>query len=843
MKVRSLRGGALAGCLLGLAVAPAAAQANTFPVTTDAASGPNSLAAAINSANVSPDTDTISFNLPGGQRVLSVAAPGLPDITAPVVLDATTQPGYVGVPLVQLVGCAPLSSPCLPDASAGANTAGLTLRSGAAGSRVSGLSIVRFNQGGIVVEAASSTISANYVGVDLDGVGPGVGNSKGGVVVRASGVTVGGTTAAERNVIGDNHELCGVDVQSGTASLVRGNYIGTEANGNLGLGNGPPPAPGETPSCGVRVEGAATQTVIGGSGGARNVIAGNNVNGIEILAGTDTAVQGNSIGLTANGDVLANVGSGVLVSGGDRTVIGGTSIAARNLLSGNFAGAGVRVTGGDVAVQGNYIGVGADGVTPRSNNDGVVVTGGTVAIGGTAAGAGNLITGNAATGITLGSGSLGVTVLGNRIGGDVSGGALAHNGGAQVRVTGSAAGNQIGSLAAGGANTIVDASGTGPIVLDGAGPGNAVRGNLVQLSGPTFRTAIDRGAAGITAAGTPQLTAVYTSGTRTQVLGTLAGLPNTTYVLDLYTDAACDSTLHRGIDGSFGSGTVSTDGTGQGIISVPVAAAPPNGATRLLATVTDPLGSTSELGTCAQAPESAPTLELSAADYSARESERVVHLTVTRTGGGPGSAGIRVVTHDGTARAPADYTAVDFYATVNADQDSTVVDIPVKDDGLRAGDRIFSVDLSQPNAAVQGERSHATVTVVDDTPAPPVIKPPVVSPAKVTISSPRRTARRHALKRITGRSTTTKAAKVRRIDVAVTRIAKCERLSTSGRLLRAKASLRKTCPPNWLKARGTTSWKYQLKRTLPAGTYRIAVRATDVNGNVGKVHSAKVRLR
>ena len=77
----------------------------------------------------------------------------------------------------------------------------------------------------------------------------------------------------------------------------------------------------------------------------------------------------------------------------------------------------------------------------------------------------------------------------------------------------------------------------------------------------------------------------------------------------------------------------------------------------------------------------------------------------------------------------------------------------------------------------------------------------------------------------------------------MTRIAKCERLSTSGRLLRAKASLRKTCPPNWLKARGTTSWKYQLKRTLPAGTYRIAVRATDVNGNVGKVHSAKVRLR
>ncbi len=839
MKARTLRGGALVGCLLGLAVGPAAAQAGTFTVTTNAAAGAGSLAAAITAANGAPDTDTIAFNLPGGQRVLSVVTPGLPAVTAPVVLDATTQPGYVGVPLVQLVGCPPLSSPCLPDASAGANVAGLTLKPGAAGSRVSGLSIVRFNQGGIVVEAGGSTISANYVGVDLDGVGPGVGNSKGGVVVKASAVTVGGTIAAERNVIGDNHELCGVDVQSGTASQVRGNYIGTEASGNLGLGNGPPPALGETPSCGVRVEGAAAQTVIGGAGGARNVISGNNVNGIEILAGTDTVVQGNSIGLKANGDVLANAGSGVLVAGGDRTVIGGTSVAARNLLSGNFDGAGVRVTGGEVTVQGNYIGVGADGLTPRSNNDGVVVTGGIAVVGGTGAGAGNLITGNEATGITLGSGSIGTTVLGNRVGGDVSGGASAHNAAAQIRVTGSASGNQIGSLAPGGGNTVLDVSGAGPIVLDGVGTGNTVRGNLVQLSGPTFRTAIDRGAPGITAAGTPQLTAVYTSGTRSQVLGTLAGLPNTTYGLDLYTDAACDSTLHRGVDGYFGSGTVSTDGTGQGVISVPVAAVAPDGTTRLLATVTDPLGSTSELGTCAQAPEPAPTLELSAADYSAKESARVVHLTVTRTGGGPGSAGIRVRTHDGTARAGTDYTAVDFYATVNADQTQTVVDIPVKDDGLRAGDRIFSVDLSQPNAAVQGARSHATVTVVDDTPAPPVV---VVSPAKVSIVSPHRTARRHRLKTITGRSTTTKTAKVRRVEVAVTRIARCERLSTSGRLVKIKASLRKTCPPNWLKASGTTSWKYKLKRTLASGTYRIAARATDVNGNVGRVHSAKVRL-
>lgn len=831
MKARTLRGGVLVGCLLGLAVGPAAAQANTFTVTTNAASGAGSLAAAITAANGTGTADTITFDIGAegsAQTILMPQLTGLPAVTAPVTIDGRSQgaPGYGGAPLVKLTG-----------PGAGTDAPGIDLRAGAVGSQVSGLAVARFNQGGIVVAAEGSVIRGNYIGVDLSGIGPGIGNGKGGVVVQASGVTVGGTTSPDRNVIGDNHEFCGVDVQGGTGNVVRGNYIGTDASGTVGLGN--QSLLGETPSCGVRVEGAAAQTVIGGSGGARNVISGNNVNGVEILAGTDTVVQGNSIGLDAAGSVLANLGAGVLVAGGDRTLIGGTSVAARNLLSGNFDGAGVRVTGGEVAVQGNYIGVGADGLTPRSNNDGVVVTGGIVVVGGTAAGAGNLITGNEATGITLGSGSIGTTVLGNRIGGDQSGGALAHNGAAQVRVTGSASGNQIGSFAPGGGNTVLDMSGTGPIVLDGAGTGNTVRGNLVQLSGPTFRTAIDRGAAGITVAGTPQLTAVYTSGTRSQVLGTLAGLPNTTYALDLYTDAACDSTLHRGVDGYFGSGTVSTDGTGQGVISVPVAAVAPDGTTRLLATVTDPLGSTSELGTCAQSPEAAPTLELSAADYSARESERVVHLTVTRTGGGPGSAGIRVRTHDGTARAGTDYTAVDFYATVNADQTQTVVDIPVKDDGLRAGDRIFSVDLSQPNAAVQGARSHATVTVVDDTPAPPVV---VVSPAKVSIVSPHRTARRHRLKTITGRSTTTKTAKVRRVEVAVTRIARCERLSTSGRLVKIKASLRKTCPPNWLKASGTTSWKYKLKRTLASGTYRIAARATDVNGNVGRVHSAKVRL-
>src|SRR3954449_10766645 len=107
-----------------------------FVVTNTADSGEGSLRQAILSANASPGLDNISFAIgSGAQSIAPLSA--LPTIKDPLVLDATTQPGYSNRPLIELTG------PRLP---AGISTSGLTVTAG--GSAVRGLVINRFGGNG-----------------------------------------------------------------------------------------------------------------------------------------------------------------------------------------------------------------------------------------------------------------------------------------------------------------------------------------------------------------------------------------------------------------------------------------------------------------------------------------------------------------------------------------------------------------------------------------------------------------------------------------------------------------------------------------------------------------------
>lgn len=67
--------------------------------------GDCTLRAAIENANQTPETDTIEFNIAGEgvQRIHLLE--GLPDITETIILDATTQPGYMWeTPKIVLTG-------------------------------------------------------------------------------------------------------------------------------------------------------------------------------------------------------------------------------------------------------------------------------------------------------------------------------------------------------------------------------------------------------------------------------------------------------------------------------------------------------------------------------------------------------------------------------------------------------------------------------------------------------------------------------------------------------------------------------------------------------------------
>ena len=83
------------------------------------------------------------------------------------------------------------------------------------------------------------------------------------------------------------------------------------------------------------------------------------------------------------------------------STVGGTTPAARNVIAGNIFDQVNIGYQSSAVVQGNFLGVGASGSSRvGSPNTGVDVYGSGNTIGGTAHGAGNLISGNG-TGITL----------------------------------------------------------------------------------------------------------------------------------------------------------------------------------------------------------------------------------------------------------------------------------------------------------------------------------------------------------------------------------------------------------------------------------------------------------
>src|SRR5262249_20317878 len=145
------------------------------------------------------------------------------------------------------------------------------------------------------------------------------------------------------------------------------------------------------------------------------------------ILGSAVTIQGNFIGTNASGTTALgngtpNFGTGIAV--GSDSIVGGDSVGARNVVSGNF-GFGVTVTGNST-IQGNFIGTDASGTVALGNVAGGIqfrtdpVIDNHCAIGGDAPEARNLISGNGGPGVSgvIGTGNL---IQGNYIGTNVSG--------------------------------------------------------------------------------------------------------------------------------------------------------------------------------------------------------------------------------------------------------------------------------------------------------------------------------------------------------------------------------------------------------------------------------------
>jgi hypothetical protein len=83
--------------------------------------------------------------------------------------------------------------------------------------------------------------------------------------------------------------------------------------------------------------------------------------------------------------------------------------------------------------------------------------------------------------------------------------------------------------------------------------------------------------------------------------------------------------------------------------------------------------------------------------------------------------------------------------------------------------------------------------------------------------------------------------KLKTVMVAVDRVrgARCQHLTASHRLGRPGSCAR----PHWLRAHGTSAWRYDVKRRLPRGRYRIHRRAIDAAGNREPASHLRLRIR
>jgi titin len=235
---------------------------------------------------------------------------------------------------------------------------------------------------------------------------------------------------------------------------------------------------------GVTVSGGSSDDLIGGVvAGAGNLISGN-VTGVRVIAAVRTVVQGNFVGTDITGTTaLANTFRGVSVSGNSTdVVIGGSTLAATNLVSGNLRGIDLAPLAADIPdgtqILGNLIGTDVTGAAPLPNtNEGIRIDGAEATTVGGLGDERNVVSASSIGISILGAPTVGTTVIGNYIGTDVSGSAALGNS-TGIFLPSGAVGHTIGEP---GKGNVVAASGGAGISIAIGSSDNSIDSNIIGL--------------------------------------------------------------------------------------------------------------------------------------------------------------------------------------------------------------------------------------------------------------------------------------------------------------------------------------------------------------------------
>ncbi len=535
---------------------------STYVVTTTADNGENSnptagsLRAAIVQANLAATgtaatPDVVDFNIPATDSGYQSATgsytiqppTGLPLIFDTMIIDGSSQPGYVGSPIIVLSGSQTVGT-----------VNGICFVGG--NSTLNALVVNQFKDSGVALESnGGDTVTGCYIGTDVTGA-VAEGNDFCGIYMAGesdSNNVVGGESfnnsetgllAGAGNLISGNvHSIL---VDGSNSNVIEGNYIGTDATGTQPLGNheGPWFLDGSSDNT---IGGVSSHDGNGKLTGLGNLIAGNDYWGINLDStfsdgGADSAntVQGNFIGTDVTGTLALPNGTG------DSSLSNGHE--------------GIDIFGGS------------------SFN----------LIGGTTQGTGNVISGNAMGGIYFSNASSNI-IEGNKIGTDVTGTLPLGNQAFGIQIDDSSTDETIGGTSPAQSNVIAYNTGDGVLVNNSTGV--SIRGNSIFANGGL---GIDLTNSANNSPVVPVLSSVTSTSRGTTITGTLLSTPSTTFAFDFYSNDTRDPSFYGQGQTYLGSASFTTDLNGYVDFTATLSLTLPSGLEYISATATDSSGNTSQ---------------------------------------------------------------------------------------------------------------------------------------------------------------------------------------------------------------------------------------------------------
>lgn len=347
--------------LLLLFSLPFFGNAATYTVTNTSDSGAGSFRQAILDANSIQGPDNIYFNIPTSDPNYN-ATTGVWTIS-PVTVLPMISGGYTNIDATTQTTNQGNTNTQGPEiALNGGNTLTYGFRVVSPSNTIKGFIIGQFEFGiqGYGAIATNNKISNNYIGTDRTGT-LAYGNQHG---IGLSGDITSLTIS--NNLISGN-TVAGIACSPANHITIKGNKIGTDISGMFPLSN----------PTGIILDNSPNNIIGGSLISERNLISGNTNGGILIndLASVSNTVIGNYIGVNQNCTDSISNGNGVMLVSSSKNIIGGTTAALRNIISGNTSAA-ILINGtgaNNNSVIGNYIGIDSSGTTAISNHYGIII--------------------------------------------------------------------------------------------------------------------------------------------------------------------------------------------------------------------------------------------------------------------------------------------------------------------------------------------------------------------------------------------------------------------------------------------------------------------------------------